>query len=105
MPCIAGANGSTLRVEQPLPHGLPRPPVLDFVAVGSDVLVAVESKCTGYLSKHYGEFMPAYWRLTVPLGWSDQALRNVLCDPLELASKLDLTFGTGWDAHRSIKDC
>ncbi len=73
IPSLAGANGLTsLRFEQRLPHGLPsQPPNLDVVMRGSDVLVAVESKCTEYLRRKPGEFKPAYDPLAEKMeaGW------------------------------------
>jgi len=62
IPSVAGANGLvSLRFEDRLPHGLrSQPPNLDVVLRGSDVLVAVESKCTEYLRGNRGEFKPAY---------------------------------------------
>jgi hypothetical protein len=70
---IAGASGLTsLHFEQQLPHGLRgKPPNLDVVIRGSDVLVAVESKCTEYLCRKRGEFKPAYDPLVEKMegGW------------------------------------
>ncbi len=75
IPTVAGANGlASLRFEERLPHGLrSEPPNLDVVMRGSDVLVAVESKCTEYLSGKCGEFKPAYNRLAEKMeaGWHE----------------------------------
>ncbi len=75
IPCVAGANGLTiLRFEMRLAHGLPsEPPNLDVVVRGSDVLVAVESKCTEYLSRTRGEFKDAYDPLVEKMeaGWRE----------------------------------
>lgn len=73
IPSVAGANGLTLlRFEKRLPHGLrSEPPNLDVVIRGSDVLVAIESKCTEYLRGKRGEFKPAYDPLVEKMeaGW------------------------------------
>jgi hypothetical protein len=58
--------------EKRLPHGLrSEPPNLDVVIRGSDVLVAIESKCTEYLRGKRGEFKPAYDPLVEKMeaGW------------------------------------
>jgi len=75
IPSVAGANGLTsLCFEKRLPHGLrSEPPNLDVVIRGSDVLVAVESKCTEYLRGKRGEFKPAYDPLVEKMdaGWHE----------------------------------
>jgi hypothetical protein len=75
IPSVAGANGLTsLRFEQRLRHGLrSEPPNLDVVIRGSDVLVAIESKCTEYLQGKRGKFKPAYDPLAEKMeaGWHE----------------------------------
>ena len=72
-PVVTGANELTsLCFEKRLRHGLPsEPPNLDVVIKGADVLIAVESKCTEYLSRKGGEFKPAYDPLVEKMeaGW------------------------------------
>lgn len=82
IPSLVGSNALTLRFEQPLRHGLRRPPVLDVVVRGSDVLIAVESKCTEHFNKHHGEFKPAYDPLIEKMegGWRE-VLEIIRCEP------------------------
>ena len=59
---LAGVDGfEALRFEEKLPIGARgKAPNLDFVASGSDDVVAVESKCTEQLGRHVAEFSEVY---------------------------------------------
>ena len=63
---LAGSVGfDQLVFEEKVPTGLRggTPPHLDVIARRSDAIVAIESKCTEYLSRASNSFSPAYDRL------------------------------------------
>lgn len=77
--CLSGAAGfSAIRFEAQLPTGLRgTPPHLDLLAEG-DVVVAVESKCTEWMSSKPADFSPSYDRLRDSFGdspWYQEMLR------------------------------
>ena len=53
---------SSLHFERKCPHGVGQgnPPNLDVLAASPDQVIAVESKCTEYFTRHVAEFRPAY---------------------------------------------
>jgi len=60
---LSGAQGfEAMQFERKCPTGLKgrRPPHLDIVAEANDRVVAIESKCTEYLSTKRAKFAPAY---------------------------------------------